>query len=75
MFPFHFVLSSHSQHEWLGGEAVTKHGKAADGLFLGCLVLQHIPMLGQKIVFEPDNVCRDPGCGPPIPEKRPCAMT
>jgi hypothetical protein len=64
MFPFYFVLSSHSQLESLGGESITKHGKAADGLVLGCLVLQYIPMLRQETVFESDNVCRDPGCGP-----------
>jgi hypothetical protein len=63
MFPFHFVLSSHSQHEWLRGEAVTKHGKAADGFLLCGFVLQHIPVLSQETVFESDNVSRDPGCG------------
>jgi hypothetical protein len=63
MFPFHFVLSSHSHHELLRGESITKHGKAADGFGLGRLVLQDIPMLLKETVFESDNVGGDPGRG------------
>jgi hypothetical protein len=76
MFPFHFALGSHSQHESLRGEAITKHGKAADGLLLYGLVLQYIPVLCQETVFESDNVCSNPGTQAlPFPENRPCAMT
>src|SRR5271156_1144499 len=64
MFPFHFVLSSHSQLELLRGEAVTKHGKAADGFCLCGFVLQYIPVLCQETVFESDNVGRNPGRWP-----------
>ena len=38
--------------------------EAADGLCLCGLVLQNIPVLGQKTVFESDNVGRNPGRGP-----------
>jgi len=48
----------------LRGETVTKHGKAADGLGLGRLVLQHVPVLRQETVFEPDDVGRNPGRWP-----------
>jgi hypothetical protein len=68
MFPFHFVLSSHSHHELLRGESITKHGRAADGFGLGRLVLRDIPMLLKETVFES-------AAGLPFPEKRPCAMT
>jgi hypothetical protein len=43
---------------------VAKHGKAADRFGLGRLVLQNVPMLFKKTVFEPDNVGGDPGGGP-----------
>jgi hypothetical protein len=48
---------------------LAKHGKAADGLCLCGLVLQHIPVFGQEAVFEPDNVGGDPCGGPPHPSK------
>src|SRR5579863_3696566 len=48
-------------------EAIAKHGKAADGFFPSGFVLQYIPMLGQKAVFESDNVGRNPGGGPSHP--------
>ena len=66
---FPFLLSSHSQHESLRGEAITKHGKAADGFFPSGFVLQYIPMLSQKTVFESDNVGRNPGRGPSHPSE------
>src|ERR1700731_5067922 len=50
----------------LRGEAVAKHRKAADGLYLGHLVLQNVPMLLKKTVFEADNVGDDPGDGPSV---------
>src|ERR1700677_2414704 len=46
------------------GEGVAEHGKAADRFGLGRLVLQHVPMLFENTVFEPDNVGCDPGGGP-----------
>ena len=39
-------------------------GKAAGRFGLGRLVLQDVPMLLKKTVFEPDNVGGDPGGGP-----------
>jgi hypothetical protein len=66
MFPFRFALVSHSQHESLQGEAITKHGKAADGFFLCGLVLQYIPVLCQETVFESDNVGGNPSRGPSV---------
>src|SRR5580692_9416982 len=55
---------------WLSpGECVPKHGKAADRLGLGRLVLQNVPMLFKKTVFEPDNVGGDPGGGPSHPRE------
>ena len=45
-------------------EAVAKHRKAADRFRLGRLVLQHVPVLLKKAVFEPDNVGGDPGDRP-----------
>src|ERR1700685_531239 len=47
------------------GECVAEHGKAAHRFGLGRLVLQNVPMLSEKTVFEPDNVGGDPGGGPP----------
>jgi hypothetical protein len=32
------------------GKAVAEHGQAADGLGLGRLVLEHVPMLGELAV-------------------------
>jgi hypothetical protein len=66
MFPFHFVLCSHSQHESLRGKAITKHRQAADGLGLSRLILQHILVLCQETVFESDNVGGNPGRGPSV---------
>src|SRR5277367_402063 len=55
---------------WLSlGECVAEHRKAADGLGLGRLVLQNVPMLFEKTVFEPDNVGGDPGGGPSHPRE------
>src|SRR6201998_349513 len=50
-------------------EAIAKHGKAADGFFPRGFVLQYIPMLGQKAVFESDNVGRNQGRGPSHPSE------
>src|ERR1700727_2186148 len=51
---------------WLSpGECVADHGKATRGFGLGRLVLQNVPMLSEKTVFEPDNVGGDPAGGPP----------
>src|ERR1700683_3063500 len=55
---------------WLSlGECVAEHRKAAHRFGFGCLVLQNVPMLFEKAVFEPDNVGRDPGRGPAHPSK------
>src|ERR1700689_1819684 len=51
------------------GEGFAEHGKAAQRLGLGCLVLQNVPMLFEKPVFEPDNVGCDPGGGPSHPRE------
>src|SRR5277367_1484288 len=51
------------------GECVAEHGKAADRFGLGRLVLQNVPMLSKKTVFEPDNVGGDPGGGPAHPSE------
>ena len=50
-------------------EPIAKHGKAADGFFPRGFVLQYIPMLSQKTVFESDNVGRNPGRGPSHPSE------
>src|ERR1700723_556864 len=53
---------------WLSlGECVSEHGKAAHRFGLGRLVLQNVPMLFKKTVFEPDDVGGDPGGGPSHP--------
>src|SRR5579862_4300074 len=48
-------------------ECVAEHGKAAHRLGLSRLVLQNIPMLSKKTVFEPDDVGGDPSGGPSHP--------
>src|SRR3984957_21300816 len=45
------------------GECVAEHRKATDRFGLGRFVLQNVPMLSKKTVFEPDNVGGDPGGG------------
>src|SRR5579864_947012 len=47
---------------WLSlWECVAKHGNAADRFGLSRLVLQNVPMLSKKTVFESDNIGGDPG--------------
>src|SRR6202035_576190 len=50
-------------------EDIAKHGKAADRFFPRGFVLQYIPMLSQKAVFESDNVGCNPGRGPSHPSE------
>src|SRR5580704_11064422 len=50
-------------------EAIAKHREAADGFFPRGFVLQYIPVLSQKTVFESDNVGRNPGRGPSHPSE------
>src|ERR1700691_136723 len=50
-------------------ERVAEHRKAAHRIGLGRLVLQNVPMLFEKTVFEPDNVGCDPGGGPAHPRE------
>src|SRR5437588_5769504 len=42
------------------GKRVAKHWPTALGLFLGRLVLDHIPMLDENPILDPHDVCRDP---------------
>jgi len=46
------------------GEVIAKHRQSADGLVLGRLVLENIPMLGELAVLDANNVGRDPSRGP-----------
>ena len=48
------------------GEAVAEHRQPADGLGLGRLVLQDVPVLGELAVLDADDVGGDPGRGAPI---------
>src|ERR1700752_1807004 len=50
-------------------ECVAEHGKPAHRFGLGRLVLQNVPMLSKKSVFEPDNVGGNPGSWPSHPSE------
>src|ERR1700679_654160 len=45
-------------------ECFAEHGKTAHRFGLGRLILQNVPMLFKKTVFEPDNVRCNPGGWP-----------
>jgi hypothetical protein len=60
------ALTRHRQHESSRGEAITKHRQTADGLDLSRLILQNVPMLFKKTVFESDNVGGNPCRGPSV---------
>jgi len=50
-------------------KCAAEHGKPTHRFGLGRLVLQNVPMLSEKTVFEPDNIGRDPGGGPAHPRE------
>jgi len=58
-------------HFRLMWERLAKHREAALGLFPSCLILNHIPMLDQDPILDPDDVCCDPVHGRPKLRKTP----
>jgi hypothetical protein len=56
-------------------EGVAEHRQAAFRLSLRGFVLEHIPMFGEKSVFDPDYDGCNPRRGHPLPEKRLWTMT